>query len=82
MRARFEEARQALGEREGDLKVLRTRIEEATQEASDLTLREREIALALEHLIDTISERHRVDLRKVLGDFHAREIPDESIRST
>jgi len=37
--------------------------------------------MALEHLLDQIQERHRCDLRKVLGDYHMRDLPDEQVRT-
>jgi chromosome segregation protein len=37
--------------------------------------------MALEHLLDQVQERHRCDLRKVIGDFHFRDLPDESVRA-
>jgi len=80
VKAYFEMARQGLAGKEDSLKELRLEIESASEQVSGLTLRERELALELDHLLDSIAERHRVDLRKVLTDFHAREIPDASIR--
>ncbi len=79
-RARFDDARAALAGQEATLRELRLGIEEMTARSSELMLREREIALELEHLIEQIAQRHRLDIRRVLGDFHAREIPDASVR--
>jgi chromosome segregation protein len=80
VKAYFEMARQGLAGQEESLKELRLEIEGTVETVSGLTLRERELAMELDHLLDTIAERHRVDVRKVLTDFHAREIPDASIR--
>ncbi len=52
-----------------------TRSSRASDQVSGLTLRERELAMELDHLLDTIAERHRVDLRKVLTDFHVAGDP-------
>lgn len=79
-RARFEEARHALGVAEGDLRGLRTRIEEVSGRVTDLTLRDRELSMELEHLIEQIDERHRVDIRHVLDEYHNRPLPDEQVR--
>ncbi len=80
VRGTFDKAREGLAAQETDLKELRLEIESVSERVNELTLRERELALELDHLLDNITERHRVDLRAVLIDFHAREIPDASIR--
>ncbi len=80
VRARYDEARQHVGAHEEELKVLRARLEQDSQRINELMLKERELAMSLEHLLDHIGERHRVDVRKVLGDYHFREIPDASIK--
>jgi chromosome segregation protein len=41
----------------------------------------RELEMALSHLIQTSIERHRIDVRKVLGDFHMRELPDDATKA-
>ena len=80
VRAEHDAARAAVGAHEEELKILRARLEESSERINALTLRERELAMSLEHLLDHIGERHRVDLTKVLGDYHFREIPDASIK--
>jgi chromosome segregation protein len=80
-RARYEAAKIELGAREADLRGIRARIDEGQTRVSSLTVEERELAMAVEHLLETMRERHRVDVRRVLGDYHAREIPDESVRA-
>lgn len=80
VRASYDEARERVSAHEEDLKILRARLEEDSQRINELMLRERELAMNLEHLLDHIGERHRVDLRRVLGDYHFREIPDASIK--
>jgi chromosome segregation protein len=42
-----------------------------------LTLEEREAELAIEHLLEGVYDRHRVDVRKELTDYHDRALPDE-----
>ncbi|MFW6049956.1 MAG: chromosome segregation protein SMC [Myxococcota bacterium] len=79
VRARYDEMRHALGEREVELKELRTRLESFNEQVNELTLRARELGMEMEHLLDQIEERHRTDLRKVLGDYHLREVPDASV---
>ncbi len=80
VRARYEEARHALGVAETDLRGLRTRIEEVSARVTELTLRDRELSMELEHLIEQIGERHRVDIRHVLDQYHNRSLPDEQVR--
>ena len=79
LRARYEEARNALGASEAELRTLRTEIEKKSGRLSELTLRERELSMEVGHLLDQIHERHRVDLTRVLGDYHYREEPDASV---
>ena len=80
-RERYDAAKLELGTREADLKEIRGKIDEGQGRVSSLTIEERELAMALEHLLDQISERHRVDLRKVIGDYHFRDIPDDSVKT-
>lgn len=81
VRERYDAAKLELGEREGDLRGIRHRIDEGQTRVSSLTIEERELAMALTHLLDQIQERHRCDLRRVLGDYHFREVPDDSIKT-
>lgn len=79
-RTLYDEAKLELGRREADLGEIRRRIEGSGKELSELTLKERDLAKDLEHLLDSIAERHRVDLPKVIGDYHFRELPDAQVR--
>lgn len=79
-RAHYEEARQSLGETEIELKVLRDSIGEVSGRVTELTVRDRELAMELDHLVGQVNERHRVDVREVLTDYHARELPDEAVK--
>jgi len=81
VRAHYEEAKVELGEREADLGGIRRTIEAGDKELNALVLRERELAKDLEHLLESIEERHRVDLTKILGDYHFRALPDAQIRA-
>jgi chromosome segregation protein len=78
-RARFDEAQMRLGESEVSLKEIRAKIEEKSAALNELTLRERELALSLEHLEEQVSDKHRVALAYVLGDYHSRPIPDAEV---
>ncbi|MBX3272509.1 MAG: chromosome segregation protein SMC [Sandaracinaceae bacterium] len=81
VRARYEEAKVQLGEREQSLGTLRRAIEAGDKELGALTLRERELAKDLEYLLTTTDERHDVDLTKIIGDYHYRELPDAQVRA-
>ncbi len=79
-RARFESARQVLGDSEVGIKQLRERVEHLGRSAQNLALQEREFALELTHLLEQVQERHRVDVRHVLCDYHARPLPTSEIK--
>jgi len=80
VRARHDAARHALGEREVALKELRSKLEVVSAEVNQLAIRDRELAMELDHLLESIEERHRVDLRKQLTEYHARPLPDREQR--
>ncbi|MEM7135415.1 MAG: chromosome segregation protein SMC [Myxococcota bacterium] len=74
-RARFDEAQVQLGASEATLKDLRSAIDQQSDELNALTLRERELTLGMEHLEEQVTEKHRVELQYVIGDYHARPVP-------
>jgi len=57
-------------EQENQLRELRSRLEGLTQGLSQITLRERELALELEHLIAGIRERHQAELHHEVHNYH------------
>ncbi|WP_164020454.1 chromosome segregation protein SMC [Pyxidicoccus trucidator] len=57
-------------EQDAQFRELRGRVDELMQGLSQISLREREIALELEHLSAGIRERHQVDLALELHNFH------------
>jgi chromosome segregation protein len=75
LRGRYDEAQTQLGESEVTLKELRSAIDEQSTALNELTLRERELVLSLEHLEEQVSDKHRVELAYVIGDYHARTMP-------
>lgn len=79
LRGSFDEAQVEVGESEVALKELRGVLDERSNALNELTLRERELALSLEHLIEQVRDKHRVELAYVLGDYHARPMPDAAI---
>src|SRR5678816_4430532 len=56
----------------------RSRIERETQRAGELSLRLSRLEMEMEHLLEHVAERHRLDVRRVLGDYHFRPVQDES----
>ncbi|WP_309893337.1 chromosome segregation protein SMC [Archangium sp.] len=59
-----------LRDQDGLLRELRTKMEHVTQGLSQITLREREIVLELEHLVAGIRERHGVELPEEVHHYH------------
>jgi len=57
-------------EQDSQFKELRGRVDELMQGLSQISLREREIALELEHLAAGIRERHQVELAHELHKYH------------
>lgn len=80
VRQEYDAAKEAIGIRELAIRELRSVMDAAMKRENELNLRERELSMALEHLVEQINERHRLDLRRVLGDYHLREIPDGAVR--
>lgn len=78
-RARFDEAQTLLGQSEASLKELRATIDQRSTELNALTLRERELTMSLEHLEEQVQDKHRIELAYVIGDHHARPVPDATI---
>jgi chromosome segregation protein len=79
-RGRYEELRLEVSRAELALKELRGQIEERSTRVNELTLRARELAMETAHLLQSVQERQRLDVRRVLTDYHSREVPDETVR--
>ncbi len=75
----YDAARVAAGHHEGELKGLRSEVEDRSGKVSQLSLRERELSMAIEHLIEGVREKHELDIRRILRDYHDREIPDAAV---
>ncbi|MCS6901467.1 MAG: chromosome segregation protein SMC [Myxococcales bacterium] len=81
-RQRFEEARASLVERETRLRELRARVSKLSECRTQREIQAQKLRLALDHLLDGVRERFRgLDLRRVIGDYHARPAVDEAHRS-
>ena len=78
-RRSYEDARAAVGEQEDSLKELRVRLDASSKRMNELALREKELAMELQHLVGQIDDRHRVELTAVVGDYHDRDVPDATI---
>ncbi len=81
LRARFDESQMELGRSEVSLKELRGTIDQQSVELNALTLREREQTLAMEHLEEQVLDKYRVALQYVIGEYHARTVPDAEVKS-
>jgi len=80
VRTAYDAAKERLVEQELVMREVRNGIEADTNTANELSLREREVALALQHLMEGVRDKHRTDLRFELTDYHDREQPDEAVR--
>ncbi|HEX4801882.1 MAG TPA: chromosome segregation protein SMC [Myxococcaceae bacterium] len=58
------------------LRELRTRLDQLTDGLSALSIEERELAMALEHLIEQVRDRHQLELADELHRFHLAVLPD------
>jgi chromosome segregation protein len=80
-RTRYDAVKSDLVGREADLKEIRQRIDVGAKRVNALTLESRELDLALDNLLAQARERHRVELPKILGDYHMRDLPDENVKT-
>jgi len=80
-RARLEQTRQALTATEASLRVQRDALEQHDAVCKEHELTLQRIGLERQHLLGSIKERFRgLDLRRVIGDYHARPTPDDDQR--
>ncbi|MBX7191953.1 MAG: chromosome segregation protein SMC [Sandaracinaceae bacterium] len=80
-RTHYDGVKSHLSGREADLKEIRQRIDVGAKRVNELTLESRELDLALDNLLAQARERHRVELPKVIGDYHMRDLPDENVKT-
>jgi chromosome segregation protein len=66
-----------VGELDGQAKSARARREALGKAVNALELRAREEALAMEHLVEGVLERHHVALPEMVSAFHQRPVPTE-----
>ncbi|HEX3776378.1 MAG TPA: chromosome segregation protein SMC [Polyangiaceae bacterium] len=80
-RAGLEQVRQTLGAKEAELKGLRDELELVDEALKKHEMAVQRIAIEREHLLNTVRERFRgLDLKRVVGDYHARPAPDAEHR--
>jgi chromosome segregation protein len=79
VRVRYDAAQEEMGHYEVELKELRAQIEAVGSSVNELKIRSRELELAIGHLLESVLERHEVQLPKILTDYHARELPDANM---
>ncbi len=78
----FDAARHELAERESGLKELRKLASELSERRSHHDKEVARLAIELTHLLEGVSERFRgLDLRRIIGDFHARALVDDAHRA-
>jgi chromosome segregation protein len=80
-RTRLEQVRQSLATLETSLRTVRESLEQHDEvcRAHELTLQR--IGLERQHLLGSIKEKFRgLDLLRVVGDYHARPLPDDDQR--
>jgi len=80
-RTQLELVRQVLGSKEAELKGLRDELELVDEAVKKHEMAVQRIAIERDHLLNTVRERFRgLDLRRVVGDYHARVAPDAEHR--
>src|SRR6478609_10686211 len=80
-KGQLEAVRQTLGAKEAELKGLRDELESVDEAVKKHEMAVQRIAIEREHLLNTVREKFRgLDLRRVVGDYHARSAPDAEHR--
>jgi chromosome segregation protein len=80
-RTTLEQARFVLGERESELKALRDEVSTLDDSVRRAEMALQRIDLERTHLLQNVRDRFRgLDLRRVVGDYHARPVPDAEQR--
>ncbi len=74
--------REALASEEALLKELREQVQSTDETVRAHEMKLQRLELEEEHLLQNVRERFRgVDLRRIIGDYHARPAPDEEHRA-
>lgn len=80
IRVDYDSLRESLGENEGRARSARTKREQLAKEQSQWEVREREEQIAVEHLLQSVAEKHGIVLTKVVGEYHMRPPPEPKDR--
>ncbi len=81
VRTKLEGIRTALAAGEEELRAFRSEQSEVDGRLAERDMELQKIQLEYEHLLGGVAERFRgLDLRRVVGDYHARPAPDEEHR--
>jgi chromosome segregation protein len=80
-RMRYDTLKHDAGNTEALVRQARARKEALGRQLNALELRAREEALATEHLIASVAEKHHVVLPRVVGEYHLRPPPDDTHRA-
>ena len=81
-RQALDEARQALGLREADLRGLRQEVADATERLQKHEMALQRLTIERTHVVEGVRERFRgLDLTRVIGDYHKRPLVDAAHRS-
>ncbi|MBW2276250.1 MAG: chromosome segregation protein SMC [Deltaproteobacteria bacterium] len=68
----------ALADTEAEVKNQRARVNEAADRVGALKLARQEVDKDVEHLLESVEERHDTSLLRTLGDYHMRPQPGEN----
>jgi chromosome segregation protein len=80
-RQRLDQARQGLSSHEVELRAMREVLEQRDEAARKHEMALQRIDLERQHLLGSIRERFRgLDLLRVVGEYHARPLPDDDQR--
>lgn len=81
-RQALDEARQALGLREADLRGLRQEVADATERLQKHEMALQRLMIEHTHVIEGVRERFRgLELKTVIGDYHKRPLVDAAHRA-
>ncbi len=80
-RAANEAMRVRVAEADASVRALRQQVDSLATRTTELQIQERELQIGIAHLLEQGFERHRIDVRNVLGDYHLREIPDAATKA-
>ena len=80
-RSQLDRVRQILGEREAELKERRQELDALDELSRKHEMSLQRMELEMQHLLSNVRDRFRgLDLRRVVGDYHARPAPDDEHR--